>query len=112
MKYLKISIFILCFLCLSAVVAGAIFLRSFDINSYKTEIETAVSDTLGREFKINGNMGFVLAMTPTLSVENLTLANKDWGKDKNMLSVESVSVKLGLLSLIKGNIRINACILQ
>ncbi len=105
MKILKWFLIVISVLLPAAVIAGVIFIRSFNINSYKPLIEKTVTEALGRDFKINGEIKMALALSPTIVVDNVTLANAPFGTAKDMASVKQLSVKFSLLDLLKGSVK-------
>lgn len=107
MKKLKIIFLAFMVLLLILVVAGVIFVRSFNINSYKPQIEKVVSDALGRQFKINQDIDFAVSLVPTVVLKNVTLANPDWAKNPNMLSVDEIRVKINLMNIINRTVKID-----
>ena len=107
MKIIKWLVIIVSVLLLAALVAGIIFIRSFDINSYKPMAEKAVTDVLGREFKINGDIKMALALSPTIVVEDVTLANAHFGTAKDMASLKRLAVKFALADILKGTVKVD-----
>lgn len=107
MKVIKYSFVSISILLLIAIVAAIIFLRSFDINSYKPLIEKSVTDTLGREFKINGEIKMAIALSPTIVIENISLANMPSGTVKDMASLKKIELKFSLLDLLKGIVKLD-----
>lgn len=81
-----------------------IVLLSFDINSYKSKIETAVSETTGLDFRIKGKM--TLAFFPFgLSAKDVHVANKEG----EILSLEYLKLRAEMISLLKNNLTVTAC---
>lgn len=66
----------------------------------KPQVETTVSEITGREFRIEGGFSLSLLPTPTLMIENVSLANADWGSDPAMLTLEKAYVEVSLASLL------------
>jgi hypothetical protein len=76
----------------------------FNINSYKTMIETAVSQTTGFDFKINGKMR--LSFIPLgLSVNDIKVTNKG----ENLLTLERLKIRAELIPLLKKRLKITTC---
>jgi len=82
------------------VVLGVLYLLLADLGRYQPLIENWVSESTGREFRINGE--FELDVLPSLSVhaENVTLANAPWSSGDEMLEIGRFSVDVSLWSLL------------
>ncbi|MGA2506469.1 MAG: AsmA family protein [Chitinispirillaceae bacterium] len=76
----------------------------FDINSYKSEIETAASGTTGLEVRINGKMR--LALFPfSLAAKDIHIA----GKKGEILSIERFKLRADLPPLLRKQLKITSC---
>lgn len=84
----------------TAILAVVAFLAFADLSSYRPDIESAVSDYTGREFRINGDFELDALPSPAVRMEGVTLANAPWADGENMLEIGHVSVRLGLWSLL------------
>jgi AsmA protein len=82
------------------VVVGLLFLWLWDFSRYEPEIETAISNSIGREFRIDGNFELDILPRPTVLVEGASLANADWSSEANMIEVGRAYVEVGLWSLL------------
>ena len=82
------------------IFAIVLFLCVFDFGVLKPKIESAVSDATGRELHIDGELSLKLLPTPTLLIEELSLASPDWGSKPNMLRLGKAYVKVNVLSLL------------
>ena len=86
------------------VITVFIALLLFDINSYKSKIETAASETTGLDVRINGKMR--LSFFPFgLSAKDIHFANKG-GK---ILSLEHLKLRAELIPLLKKQLKVTAC---
>ena len=74
------------------LVAAVIIERTFDINSYRPRIETALSDALGMEVRINGMMRLMLFPQAGAWVEKISLQRG--GEDVATLQKAEVAVRL------------------
>jgi len=106
-KLLKIIIGLV--LVVIVVFVGVLF--TTDINQFKPEIIQLVKDKTGREFTIDGDLGLVVSLVPTVAVNGVTLGNADWGSEPDMLSVNRFEAEVALLPLLKKNIQVNRLIL-
>ena len=57
------------------VAAGAVFVATFDANSYKPRIAAAVQQATGRALALNGPIGLKLSLQPTLEARDVAFAN-------------------------------------
>lgn len=77
----------------------------FDINSYKSKIETAVSGATGLDVTIDGGMG--LSFFPFgISAKNVHVTN---GGDE-VLSLESLKLGVKLIPLLKKRLEVTNCV--
>ncbi len=85
------------------LVAGVIAYLSFaDLTWVKERIETGVTESTGREFRINGNFELDVLPQPSVVVEDVSLANAEWGSAPSMATVGVFSARLDLWSLLSG----------
>jgi len=70
------------------------------------KIERIVSDTLGRELRLDGPLEISLGTEPTLVAKGVTLANAAWGSEAAMVRVDRVELTLSLRSLWSPPIRV------
>jgi AsmA family protein len=76
----------------------------FDWNWLKGPIESLVSGSVGRPFRIDGNLEVELSLQPRVTVERAELGNVPWGSDEPMAKIDRVEVRLDLLKLLEGEI--------
>lgn len=88
-------------------VGGYIFLKKFDLNSYKTSIEKIVYEQTGRKLTINGNAHLGISLIPTLVLDDISFANAAWGQQPQMLELESLQVQIAVMPLLQKEIVIN-----
>lgn len=84
----------------AVVVVGILYLSVADFSKYKPDIEAAVSEATGREFRINGDLQIEPLPSPFVTMEGITLANASWADEDNMVEVGHMSAKVGLWSLL------------
>lgn len=88
------------------------FLLFFDADSFRPRLAQAVQDATGREFRIEGPLRLSPALTPTVSVDGLVLANVPGGSAPEMLRVAHAELRLGLIALIGGRIEVASLTLE
>ena len=81
--------------------AGAgVFLATFDPAAQKPRIEAAVEAATGRTLTLAGPIGIKLALVPTVTLEDVALANMPGGSRPEMARIRRVEVELALLPLL------------
>lgn len=88
----------------AAVTAAVLYLHYADLNRYRGDIETLVSDATGRQFSINGELQLDLFPAPALVLEQLSLSNASWSDEPMMAEIDHVSARVNLWSLVSGPI--------
>ncbi|TAL00805.1 MAG: AsmA family protein [Rhodospirillaceae bacterium] len=101
MKALKIAAAVIAVL----VIGLGIFLATFDVGKYKGLIEEQAKAATGRDVTI-GTVRMALSLTPTVLVEDVTLANAPWGSRPQMVTVKKLEARAALLPLLSGHIDI------
>ena len=82
------------------LVIGVLLLSVMDFSRFQPNIEAAVQEATGREFRINGDFRVKALPSPTVLVEDVTLSNAPWGSEPELVSVGHFSAKVGLWSLL------------
>ena len=86
------------------VIAAIVAVLLFDINSYKSKIETTASEATGLDVRIKGRMG--LSFFPFgLSAKDIHVANKG----SEILSLEQLNLRAELIPLLKKQLKVTAC---
>ncbi|MBB72681.1 MAG: hypothetical protein CMF50_09820 [Legionellales bacterium] len=105
-KLLKITGFTLLGGVLLLFVGVCLFITFFDLNNFKPQIEQRVSDTLGREFVIHGDVKIDYSLRPTVALNNVTVANEQGAKAEYFFKAKQVEVGLSARQLLKKTIDI------
>ncbi|GGP27355.1 membrane protein [Silvimonas amylolytica] len=92
-----------------ALIALAIYL--FNWNMLRGPISERVSDKLGRQFAITGNLNVRLGWTPTITAEGLTLANVPWSKTPTMATLQKLEFDLPLKPLLHKEVQLPRVVL-
>lgn len=93
------------------LVTAVIAVLRFDINSYKPEIEAAVQRATGRSFAIRGRLAVVSYFTPTISADDVVLANMPGAPQKDMIDIARVEADISLRALLAGRVEIARMVL-
>jgi len=94
------------------VIAVAVLPRLIGLNSFKPQIADAVRDATGRELRIDGDIGLALLPGVELTLSDVALSNAEWAKESDMVTLASVDVKVGLLSLLGGDVEVERLIVR
>ncbi len=86
------------------VVGG--FLLFFDADAFRPRLAEAVERATGREFRIEGRLHLMPALTPRLKAQGLVLANLPGGSAPEMLRIAEAELRLALLPLLSGRIEV------
>jgi uncharacterized protein involved in outer membrane biogenesis len=111
LKLLKVISISIISLVVVLLVAGYVVLTQVDFNSYKNQIVSVVKKSTGRDISL-GYIKVVPSLNPTIAIENVVFANANWAKNKEMVSVDEVKIKLALIPLLQKNIAINAFVIK
>ncbi|MBV8208511.1 MAG: AsmA family protein [Burkholderiaceae bacterium] len=82
------------------VVAVAVLISTFDANRYKTNIEQAAHDKLGRTLMFDGPLSLSVFPTIALALPHTTLSER--GSNGQFVSLDRARVSLALLPLLSG----------
>ena len=83
---------------------AVIIVLSIDLGRYKSFAEEAVSEALGREFRIDGTFKPSIGRSISLVAEDLHLAGTDWSESHVLVFVERIEASVNTWSLIRGPI--------
>ncbi|MGU7782070.1 AsmA family protein [Burkholderia sp. PU8-34] len=101
-----------------AVVAGAlaVFVETFDWNHARPWIDDKVSEAIGRQFSINGDLRVdwhqppfehgwrAWVPWPRFTARNIVIANPDWTRTKDFATLDAISFDVAALPLIDRHI--------
>src|SRR5260221_7704167 len=99
-------------LLLSATLVTAVALpRLVDVNQYSPLIEAKVREATGRSVRL-GTLGFSLLPRPSIAAGRLAISDSDRYPGRDALVVESLSIRLGLLGLLRGRVSLDSVVLS
>ena len=78
-------------LSIAVGVANVVHMMSLDLNSYTVLIAEKATESIGREFKIDGDLKLSILLSPKVSKEGVSFANAEWGFKSPKASVPSSS---------------------
>ena len=80
------------------------WLFTANLGVFKPQLEQFVTERIGREFSVNGELDIHLGRTLKFSAENIVLENADWAGGPAMVNVGRLSVRVDLWSIYAGPI--------
>ncbi|MCZ6828238.1 MAG: AsmA family protein, partial [Gammaproteobacteria bacterium] len=83
-------------------------LLTVDVDNYRTPLQRHVSAAFGREVVFAGALSLEPSPTPRLVIEGLKIGNPDWASRPFLALVDRFAVKLSLLPLLQGELKILA----
>jgi uncharacterized protein involved in outer membrane biogenesis len=86
---------------LAALALGLVVLI-FDINSQKSWLTANATTLLGREMTLEGNLDLDWSWTPRLTINDLTVANAEWGEAPYLAHIDRLAVALDLWRQLQG----------
>lgn len=98
-------------LAVVAIGAVAAILLTTDFNRYRGLIAEQVKQATGRDVAIGGDFRLAISLSPTVAVNDVTLANAEWGSRPQMATLRRLEAEMELLPLLSGEIRIRRIIL-
>lgn len=99
-KLIKFVFWTVIVLLLVVVVGGFVFLKTFDLNTYKAYAEKEVYKLTGRQLALNGDAGLKISLVPTIKLNDVTLSNAVWAAQPYMVKAQSVEVSVSILPLL------------
>ena len=93
---------VLALLMLALIVIFLGYLHFADLNRHRSALEGIVSEATGRQFRIGGDLDLALLPAVGFQVDDLELANADWGTGPTMVNVGHLLVRVKPLSLLFG----------
>jgi AsmA protein len=111
-RWLRWALIALSVLVLLPAAGLAVFIATFDAESQKPRIQAAVQAATGRALTLDGPIGVKFALVPTLTLEDVALANAPGGSRPQMATVRRIEVELALLPLLSRQVEVRRLVLQ
>ena len=92
--------------------AVGVYLATADLGRHKNQLTPLISNALGRELRIEGNLSLHLGRTISLRAEEVSVANAAWADGPHLLHAAGVEADVDLWSLIRGPVRVESLTLQ
>jgi uncharacterized protein involved in outer membrane biogenesis len=110
-KAVKITVIAVPVLLVAVFAVAVIVLLNTDFNKYKPMIAEETKAAIGRDLVIAGDLEVSISLTPSVSVEGVTLSNAKWGARPEMIRVERLEAQISLLPLVFGVIDVKRVVL-
>ncbi len=98
-------------LIVALVVVAVAILYSIDVNSYRDEITAEFKKATGRDLTIGGEIDLSISLSPAVVVEEVAIANAEWGSRSQMVTLKRAEAQVELIPIITGDIRVTKLIL-
>jgi AsmA protein len=94
-----------------AIGAGAVLIARFDPNEYKPDIVQAAKRATGRDLALNGKISLKPSLWPTIEANDVAFSNPPGFSRPQMVTLQSMELRLGLLALLSRRFEIDRLIL-
>ena len=112
MRFVKWLLGIVLLLVVVVVVGGYVFLKTFDLNKYKSYAEKIVYEQTGRKLAVKGDASLGVSLIPTLIINDVSLSNPSWAKNPQMAEIGSLELKFSLLPLLKKQVVVDKAVIN
>jgi len=87
---------------LFALLASAVLVvLSLDLNSFRPRVAATLSNALGRDVTIEGDVSAGLALVPVVVAQRIRIANPDWASREYFAYTERVEIQFELIPLLR-----------
>lgn len=93
-------------LVVAVLVAGYAVLATMDFENLRGVIEAEASKATGRDLVLAGPIDLAVSFSPAIALEDVQLANADWGSRPEMATFDRLEVEVALLPLLSGEIAV------
>lgn len=99
-KLLKGVFWTIILLLLIVFVGGFVFIKTFDLNKYKSYMENIVYEQTGRKLLLAGDARLKISLMPTVVLNDVTFDNAPWAAEPKMVKAKSVEVAVSVMPLL------------
>lgn len=111
-RWLRWVLIALAVIVLLPAIAVAVLVATFDPEALKPRIEAAVESATGRKLALGGPIRLKPSLVPTVTLDDVSLANMPGGSRPQMVTVRQVDIQLALLPLLSRRVELQQLVLQ
>ena len=100
-KYLLVTTGFVLAVFLLILIASWVWLATLDLQAQRARIETFASQLLARDVHIDGPLKLSASLFPSVSVENVRIANPEWAAQPDFLVVKQLEVEINPWALLR-----------
>lgn len=108
-KKIFIGLLLLVVLLVGAITA---FVMTFDLDSYRTQIEARATDAIGREVRLSGHMSLSFWPSLGIRIEDVSVANPTWAKGPYLLTAGTIDLSVAVMPLLHRRIEVERVLLE
>ena len=95
------------------VIAALLIVPAFvPVDVYKREIIAGIEGATGRKARIDGDFKLAILPRAEFVAGKVTLGNAEGGQAKTMMSLDRLTVRVGVLPLLSGNLEVDALVAE
>ncbi|MGB5541443.1 MAG: AsmA family protein, partial [Gammaproteobacteria bacterium] len=91
---------------LTGLVAVVLYLLLVDLGHLRDRFTVLISDSLGREVRIDGPLSLRLGRLARVHAQGVTVANAAWADEPLLFEADSLTAEVALWSILRGPVRI------
>ncbi|MBX6744509.1 MAG: AsmA family protein [Acetobacteraceae bacterium] len=111
-RWLRWVLIALAILVVLPGIAVAVLVATFDPEALKPRIEAAAEQATGRKLTLGGPIRLKPSLVPTVTLDDVSLANMPGGSRPQMVTVRRVDIELALLPLLSRRVELQRLVLQ
>lgn len=92
-------------------VSMAIALSQVDLETLRGQVVSTLNRATGMPVEVRGNIKWKFSLTPTIALSDVVVQSKDWAKNKEGVQIDTVEVKINLLSIFSSSATIRNLVL-
>ncbi len=100
-KYLLVTTGFVLAVFLLILIASWVWLATLDLQAQRARIETFASQLLARDVHIDGPLKLNASLFPSVSVENVRIANPEWAAQPDFLAIKQLAVEINPWALLR-----------
>ncbi len=85
------------------LITGLLFV---DLGVFRAQLEAGASNAFGRRVTFEGELHLEPSLRPTITIEDMRIANPDWASRPDFARIQRLEVKVALLPLVQGELEV------